>query len=450
MPDLNDLSSPSAESGVIATLLFHPDYLYHADDLSPQDFADSANASLFWAEKELIHRGVTTIDDYQLYSMLTSAEASEQRVMRIELKTIQDITSLASCICRESPQAYMELVKELQDYRSRRELYSGAQRLKSACTDKKMTSQMLQTMAFDIAEKHSMMSSRAEPLETFAVKSKSLWQRIMDRQNGTIKSVPLPIPALQPYVSLEIGELVCIAGVAKAGKSSFLLTCCVDLLKRGEGVVYFDSELSDSLFYMRMLAHVSGVPFIKVRDGNGTPEEKARILKAKEWIESVNLIHEYTPSISIDTVSSVYHRAKTKMKVTVVIWDYFKANFSYLGSENAAYSTAVGLTGLIDSCKRLVGEEKLMGIGALQLQDSGKVSFSASAVQTLSTLISILRKTPQEIQADGRECGNMKAFIGYNRNGPQMTEGEYIDLQFDGDFLTYRQADRQHEAEAPY
>ena len=450
MPDISDLSSPSAESGIIATLLYHPEFLYNADDLNPQDFADSANASIFWAEKELIHRGVTSIDDYQLYSMLTSAEAAEQHVVRIELNQIQDITNLSACICRETTQAYMELVKEVQDYRSRRELYTGAQRLKSACVDKRMNSQMLQTMAFDIAERHSMMTSRTEPLETFAVKSRTLWQRIVDRQNGTIKSVPLPIPAFRPYVSLEIGELVCIAGVAKAGKSSFLLTCCVDLLRRGEGVVYFDSELSDSLFYMRMLAHVSGVQFIKVRDGTGTPEEKERILKAKEWIESVNLIHEYTPSITIDTVSSVYHRAKTKMKVTVVIWDYFKANFSYLGTESAAYSTAVGLTGLIDSCKRLVGEEKLMGIGALQLQDSGKVSFSASAVQTLSTLISILKKTPQEIEADGRQCGNMKAFIGYNRNGPQMTEGEYIDLQFDGDYLSYRQADQQHVTETPY
>ena len=450
MPDLNDLSSPSAESGVIATLLFHPDYLYNADDLSPQDFADSANASLFWAEKELIHRGITQIDDYQLYSMLTSAEANEQRVMRIELKTIQDLTSISSCICRESPQAYMELVKELQDYRSRRELYTGAQRLKSACVDKKMTSSMLQTMAFDIAEKHSMMSSRAEPLETFAVKSRSLWQKVVDRQSGAIKSVPLPIPALQHYVSLEIGELVCIAGGAKVGKSSFLTTVCVDLLRRGESVLYFDSELSDLLFYERMLAHVSGVPFVKVRDGNGTAEEKARIMAAKEWIESVNLIHEYVPGCDKNMISSVYHRAKVKMPVSIVIWDYFKADFSLTG-DNAAYTTAVGLTGLINFCKDLVGQEKLIGIGALQLTDNGTVSFSKSAVQTLSTLCSLIRKTPQEIERDGRECGNVKMYVPFNRNGPQTNDqDDYIDLEFTGDFVRYAQAKKQHEPELPY
>ena len=43
----------------------------------------------------------------------------------------------------------------------------------------------------------------------------------------------------------------------------------------------------------------------------------------------------------------------------------------------------------------------------------------------------------------------MKLFVRFNRNGPQMSDGEYIDVNFVGDKILYEEA-RQHSPIDPY
>ena len=50
---------------------------------------------------------------------------------------------------------------------------------------------------------------------------------------------------------------------------------------------------------------------------------------------------------------------------------------------------------------------------------------------------------------DGVECGNKKLRVVLNRNGMQMAPGEYLDLQFNGNLISYEQA-KQHDPNAPY
>ena len=61
----------------------------------------------------------------------------------------------------------------------------------------------------------------------------------------------------------------------------------------------------------------------------------------------------------------------------------------------------------------------------------------------------ITDKTPEEIEADGVECGNKKLRVVVNRNGAQMAQDEYIDLQFSGNHILYEQA-KQHIPQTPF
>ena len=61
----------------------------------------------------------------------------------------------------------------------------------------------------------------------------------------------------------------------------------------------------------------------------------------------------------------------------------------------------------------------------------------------------ILDKTPEEIERDGKECGNKKLRVTLNRNGAQMSSDEYIDLSFNGNLISYEQA-KQHSVITPY
>ena len=50
---------------------------------------------------------------------------------------------------------------------------------------------------------------------------------------------------------------------------------------------------------------------------------------------------------------------------------------------------------------------------------------------------------------DGEECGNKKMRVVLNRNGAQMAPGEYIDLMFKGDLISYEEA-TQHDIQVPW
>ena len=76
---------------------------------------------------------------------------------------------------------------------------------------------------------------------------------------------------------------------------------------------------------------------------------------------------------------------------------------------------------------QICGEMNIAGIGAAMISD----------------------KTPEEIEADGAECGNKKLRVTVNRNGMQMTQDEYIDLLFDGNHILYEQA-KQHIPQTPF
>ena len=91
----------------------------------------------------------------------------------------------------------------------------------------------------------------------------------------------------------------------------------------------------------------------------------------------------------------------------------------------------------------------IAGLGAAQATSTGKVADSAKIGRNASTIALLQDKTPEEIEADGPECGNKKLRIVLNRNGAQMAPDEYIDLNFNGNLILYEEA-KQHIPDIPY
>jgi len=98
---------------------------------------------------------------------------------------------------------------------------------------------------------------------------------------------------------------------------------------------------------------------------------------------------------------------------------------------------------------KICGDLNIAGIGAAQATSTGKLADSAKIARNASTVIIIQDKTPEEIQQDGTECGNKKLIVRFNRNGPQGSDGDYIDVRFDGDVILYREA-KQHAHVSPF
>lgn len=91
----------------------------------------------------------------------------------------------------------------------------------------------------------------------------------------------------------------------------------------------------------------------------------------------------------------------------------------------------------------------IAGIGAAQATAAGRLADSAKIARNASTIIMLQDKTPEEIEADGPECGNKKLRVVLNRNGMQHAAGEYLDLSFVGNHILYEEA-KQHSPIDPF
>jgi hypothetical protein len=125
--------------------------------------------------------------------------------------------------------------------------------------------------------------------------------------------------------------------------------------------------------------------------------------------------------------------------------DYFKSS-----GEGDAFGTYQELGRFVDLVKNgICGDMDIAGIGAVQATTTGRVAESDKINRNASTIALILDKSPEEIEADGADCGNKKLRVVLNRNGEQMSDGEYIDLLFEGNKILYSET-KQHAMTEPY
>ena len=70
--NLAELSDIQSESGVIGTLIFHPEYILHTDYLLPNYFSGVENGCIYWSIQELYKEGINTIDAYNISNKIQS------------------------------------------------------------------------------------------------------------------------------------------------------------------------------------------------------------------------------------------------------------------------------------------------------------------------------------------------------------------------------------------
>ena len=241
--------------------------------------------------------------------------------------------------------------------------------------------------------------------------------------------------------------MVIFAGQQKAGKSINLLNIAVDFMRKGLSILYIDSELSTRLFTARLLSHISGINYKDLTTGQYNIEGKQKIQDAIAWIKNQQFTHLYMPFFDKETVYSVTKRVDHRQHIDAIIIDYFKST----GDSTDAYATYAEMGRIVDLVKNeIAGAMNIIAVGAAQATANNKLADSAKIARNASTIIMLMDKTPEEIEIDGAECGNKKLVVTLNRNGAQMVSGEYIDMVFDGNRISYEQAPKQHTPNEPF
>lgn len=444
----SDIKNISAEAGVIASILLKPELVYFSEHLKPNHFSDPANAYIYYAVSSLVDQQVEKVDEYNIINYLNmkrgTSHVSDDLQRVISIQSLQDLFRNAGLIARREPADYKILVKGVLDAAFRRNTFTKLCECEKICADGE--SEDIERKIYSTLDSVMMEFSASADLSEYKDIVDDCWAEIKARQQGKTQAIEFPFRALNEYVVMEPGELICFTAPAKMGKSAMLLTCTVDLLRKDKSVLVIDSEISTKLYTMRLLCHLSGIKFSDLRSGSYTKQDERKIDEAIAWLKTRRFIHVYMPIFDEDAVYLAAKKAKHLINIDCIVVDYLKST----SEKDEAFATYNQMGRFSDMLKnKICGDMKLCGLTAAQATTSGKIADSAKIGRNVSTVISIMDKTPEETERDGYDCGNKKIRVVFNRNGAQMSENEYIDMNFDGSHVIYTQA-AQHSAAEPF
>ena len=337
-----DISNIQAESGVIATLIRHPEYIFYSEHLQPNQFTNLQNAYMYAAIDILVKRGIMTIDAFNIINALESNPETKGFSAKIGVSQLQDFINVSDEIVRHSVEDYKLLVENVLDAALRRDVLKKLRECEGLCLKEGQTD--LEQKIYSAMDSVLMEYSDNNEVPQYKDVIDSLWQEIQDRQMDGMSGIPFKFPTLNEYVKIEPGELIVFGADAKQGKSMMLLNCAVDLLRQGKRILYIDSELNSRLFTCRMLSHIACVRFQDVKDGTTTEEEHDRVLDAIQWLKTVSFTHLYMPIFDATSLYMTTKKVFHTQGIDVLIVDYFRAS----GDGADAFATYQELGKMVD------------------------------------------------------------------------------------------------------
>lgn len=444
--NIDELKDVAAESGVIASLLNHPEFILHTDWLKANHFSQRENGAIYWAISELYRKGITNIDELNLNNQLNSNDAVKKLMIKHNLEDINKYMELASYAARDTLEEYIELCNTVLLFSYRRDLLKKSTEVQRLCfnSDSKVeeTDNKVHRILNGLTEEYLVTAE----LKTIGEEADELLQEIIDKQTEEGYGVPSKYAVYSPYFNFEKGELIVVASRMKSGKSADLLNEAIHKAQRGIATVVFDTELTDKMWLVRVLAHLSQVKVRRIKEGNWSTDEKRKIMEANELLKSLPLVHVYMPIVDINRVYAICKMLKYKMNLQFVCFDYIK------GNDTDAFALSNKLGQITDVLKNeIAGDLDMMVLAACQLSRSNEISSSDKIAMYASTIIYWRYKTASEIASDGGlDYGNIYTRIYLNRNGAMQDEGEWMNLNYVGDTQTITDCLQNERAETPF
>lgn len=443
--DIAEISDTLAESGVIATIVCHPEFILHSDYLKAGYFFGKDNGCIYWAIQELYKSGVDNIDAFNIANMISSNKEVKKTTEQYNLPSMQEYIGLSANVARNTLEEYMLLVDRVVELSFKRDLHKLMVELERDCSSKIALSD-LNTKVYDKLNKLTEKYITSNNIKMFSDQVDTLWNEICNRRSEDgIYGIPSKYSILSEYFTYEPTELVLLKARMKRGKSAFFMNEALHKIKNGIPTAYLDSEMNDRLFFERVLANLTGVDVKRIKNGKYDYDEEKRLAEANEWIKKQPFVHIYDPQSTNESMYSTCKILKYKMGLQFVVYDYIKSNII---SSSEQYND---LGQKCDFLKNnIAGDLNLSVFAGAQLNRNNQVADSDKLERYASVSILWRDKTSDEIIADGEECGNFAMNINLNRLGEQMAEDDYIDFNFDGNKMRIEQAEKQHIVQSPF
>lgn len=439
--DIAELSDIQSESGIIGTLINHPEFIEHSDFLQPRYFFQMDNQIWYWAIRELVNDGITNIDAYNLSNKIKTNKAVSNRLDKFNLPGVQELLGMYNSVARQTVEEYVSLAEEVTSFAFKRELSRTLDKLQAICFKRDSNLSELSNQVYGELDSLTQKFVTSDEIHSLGENIDDIWEEIESRRTADgIYGLPSKYPSFLPYFTYEPGELYLVQAKYKQGKSAFLMNEAIHKLQNGVPVLVVDSEMSTRQYTERLLANISHVSNKKIKNGTYNDEEHERVRQALEWIKKQNFVHIYDPNMTMEKLYSIVKMLKRKMSLGFVVYDYLKDNS---GTASEIYNALGAKCDFLKN--KIAGELDLPVLSAAQLNRSNEIADSYKINMYLSVAVKWGYKSQEMQIRDGVQCGNMYAKIYINRLGehqPEDDDMDYIDFVFLGDTMTVEEAEQ--------
>ena len=110
MTSVDDINSLESEAGIIASLIHKPDFIFYSEYLLPNHFTNKENRCVYTAIGDLVNRGITTVDPYNIIESLNASEATRKYADELSVEKLNELMEMSDVLARHTPEEYKMLV----------------------------------------------------------------------------------------------------------------------------------------------------------------------------------------------------------------------------------------------------------------------------------------------------------------------------------------------------
>ena len=249
------------------------------------------------------------------------------------------------------------------------------------------------------------------------------------------------------------GDLIIIGARPAMGKTTFAQNLAYNVATRNggdKGVLFFSMEMACQEIVDRMISDISGVDNWKIRTGNVSDEDFARIGDAMGAMDEVPLYLDDTSSMTILELRNKARRAAHDHNVSMIIVDYLQL---LQGSDRYAGNRVQEVTEISRGLKTLARELEIPVVALAQLsrgvtgRDDPRPVLSdlreSGSIEQDADLVMFLHRPDyyKQNNDDFVPTNITELILAKHRHGPVGK----IELYFHPELLRFMTLDKEHE-----
>lgn len=321
-PNIQDTGAPfsqEAEEAVIGSVLI---------DASTFGLVSSflKDTDFFLLRHQNIWQSFQRLDDRaEPIDVITLAEDLENR--RI-LDTIGGRAYLIQVSNNTATSVYAEVYARLVERTSvRRKLMTTADEIKKLAMDEELNTDSIvvaaETSLFGVTQSYSGTKYSVPLWEALSDYYDAMEEKLQNKE--AVYGVPSGFRDVDALLGgYQKSDLIYLGGRPGQGKTSYLLSNAMNMVKLGARVLIFSMEMGIEQLVMRLVSMETGINVQKLRLGRLSPQEASRFTEAIGRMSKWQMFLDPTPALTPSELRTRARRIKTEYGLDAMFVDYIQ------------------------------------------------------------------------------------------------------------------------------